>query len=606
MAVKVTDTTFRDGHQSLLATRLKTTDMTPIAQDMDSIGFHSMEVWGGATFDVAMRFLYEDPWERLRTFKKLITKTPLQMLLRGQSLVGYRNYADDVVEAFIDRAGDVGIDIFRVFDALNDERNLERAATSVNQSGKHLQLTLCYSVTEEGSMGGSIYNLQYYLDKAKVFEDMGADSICIKDMAGLLSPYDAFELVSSLKNSLDIPLQLHTHYTSGMASMTVLKAIEAGVDVVDTCLAPLALRTAQPAIEPLIISLKGRDKDLGIDLDKIALVDDYMESVLQTYRPLLDTPNISVIDTKVLQHQIPGGMTTNLTAQLREAEATDRLSEVLDEIPVIRKELGYPPLVTPMSQMIGSQAVSNVLFGRYQMISNQIKDYVYGLYGRSPAKIDDSITKVILADYEKGNTPITERPGNLAEPEIEKSQEAIKELSENIDDILIYALYPTLGLNFLRIKYGVDPIPEEIKDISNPSDTGNVSDSNDSSAALHKSDKTKMFNVYVGEKCYLVEVDPVNSITGIRDQSTELVSPDKPKSNNVRRNNEVLAPLPGIVVKNIVKAGQKVNKGETITVLESMKMETSVPSPIDGTIKEIKHEPGSKVLKNDVLAILKT
>ena len=288
MALGITDTTFRDGHQSLMATRLRTGDMTPIAKDMDSVGFHSMEVWGGATFDTAIRFLGEDPWDRLRKFKELIPGTPLQMLLRGQSLVGYRNYADDVVDEFVKRSADVGIDIFRVFDALNDERNLQRAATAVMKSGKHLQMTICYSVTEEGRMGGDIYNISYYVERAKAFESMGADSICIKDMAGILAPYDAFELVSALKNVLHIPIQLHTHYTSGMASMTVLKAIEAGVDVVDTCLAPLAMRTAQPAIEPLLISLKGGDKDPGLDMDKILRLGDYMESVLPKYKSLLE------------------------------------------------------------------------------------------------------------------------------------------------------------------------------------------------------------------------------------------------------------------------------------------------------------------------------
>ena len=267
--IKITDTTFRDAHQSLMATRLRTEDMTPIANLMDSIGFHSMEVWGGATFDTSTRFLFEDPWDRLRQFKKLIPNTPLQMLLRGQSLVGYRNYADDFVDAFISRSAETGIDIFRVFDALNDERNLVRSASAVKNTGKHLQMTICYSVTGQGKLGGPIYNLEYYLDKAKIYNDLGADSICIKDMAGLLSPYDSYELISALKNVMDIPVQLHTHYTSGMASMSCLKAIEAGVDVIDTCMSPLALRTSQPAIEPLLVSLSDTEYDLGLYLNKL-------------------------------------------------------------------------------------------------------------------------------------------------------------------------------------------------------------------------------------------------------------------------------------------------------------------------------------------------
>ena len=384
--IKLTDTTFRDAHQSLLATRLRMEDMEPIVADMDALGLHSAEVWGGATFDAATRFLGEDPWERLRTFKRLMPKTPLMMLLRGQTLVGYRTYADDVVDAFVDRAAETGIDIFRVFDALNDERNIQRAADAIKKSGRHLQLAICYSVTEGGRLGGPIYNLDYFVSKARRFEEMGADSICLKDMGGVLAPYDAYEIFSAFKQQLQVPLQLHTHYTSGMASMTALKSIEAGVDVVDACLSPLALRTSQPALEPLVVALNGSDRDSGLDLDRILKMSDYLESMLPKYRAQMESPRAAVIDAKVLSHQIPGGMASNLISQLREADALDRLNEVLEEIPRTRKELGYPPLVTPMSQMVGSQSVTNVLFGRYKMISGQVKDYVYGLYGTPPRR----------------------------------------------------------------------------------------------------------------------------------------------------------------------------------------------------------------------------
>ena len=363
--IGITDTTFRDAHQSLMATRLRMEDMEPIAADMDALGLHSAEVWGGATFDVATRFLGEDPWERLRAFKRLMPNTPLMMLLRGQSLVGYRTYADDVVDAFVDRAAENGIDIFRVFDALNDERNIRQAADAVKSKGRHLQVAICYSVTEGGRLGGPIYNLDYFVSKARRFEKLGADSICLKDMGGVLAPYDAFEIFSALKSELRVPLQLHTHYTSGMASMTALKAMEAGVDVVDACLSPLALRTSQPAIEPLVVALAGSERDTGLDLDRILKIVDYLESMLPKYRTQMESPRAAVIDSKVLSHQIPGGMASNLVSQLREADALDRLDEVLEEIPRTRKELGYPPLVTPMSQMVGSQSVSNVLFGRY-------------------------------------------------------------------------------------------------------------------------------------------------------------------------------------------------------------------------------------------------
>ena len=365
--IKITDTTLRDAHQSLIATRLRTADMEPIAAEMDSVGFHSMEVWGGATFDSAIRHLAEDPWERLRVFKRLLPNTPLMMLLRGQALVGYRAYADDVVDAFVERAAEVGIDIFRVFDALNDDRNLERAAEAVKRSKRHLQLAICYSVTEEGRLGGPIYSIDYFVSKARLFQDMGADSICLKDMGGLMAPYDAHDLITALKSTLDVPLQLHTHYTSGMASMTVLKAVEAGVDVVDACLAPLALRTSQPAVEPLVVTFQGTERDSGLSPDKLLKMGDYLETILPKYSEHMKSPKAAVIDARVLSHQIPGGMASNLVSQLREANAVDRLDEVLGEIPRTRKELGYPPLVTPMSQMIGTQSVSNVLFGRYKM-----------------------------------------------------------------------------------------------------------------------------------------------------------------------------------------------------------------------------------------------
>ena len=386
--VKITDTTFRDAHQSLLATRLRMADMEPLAEEMDAVGFDSMEVWGGATFDAATRFLAEDPWDRLRSFKRLMPNTPLMMLLRGQSLVGYRTYADDVVDAFVARSAGAGIDVFRVFDALNDPQNIQRAADAVRKNGKHLQLAVCYSVTEEGRLGGPIYNLDYFVERARLFQDMGADSICIKDMGGVMAPYDAYQLFTALKPVLDVPLQLHTHYTSGMASMTALKAIEAGVDVVDACLAPLALRTSQPAVEPIVVTLWRTERESGLDLQKLLRLGDRLEEVLPKYRADMESPKAAVIDVKVLSHQIPGGMASNLLSQLRETGALDRLDEVLEEIPRTRRELGYPPLVTPMSQMVGTQSVSNVLFGRYQMVSGQIKDYVNGLYGKPAAELD--------------------------------------------------------------------------------------------------------------------------------------------------------------------------------------------------------------------------
>jgi pyruvate carboxylase subunit B len=453
--LRITDTTFRDGHQSTIATRLKTEDMIPIAPKMDKIGFHSMEVWGGATFDVCIRYLNEDPWERLRTLRKLMPNTKLQMLLRGQNLVGYRNYPDDVVIAFIEEAAESGIDIFRIFDALNDERNLKTSIETVKKCGKHAQAVISYSLTEK-RLGGPIFNLDYYLNKAKILQEMGADSICIKDMAGLLSPYDAYELVKELKRVLDIPVQLHTHYTTGFGSMTYLKAAEAGVDVVDCALAPLALRSSQPAVEPLVVTLYGTERDTGLDLRSLIEISEHLDEVLrEKYKDFLEAPKFAVIDVQALEHQIPGGMITNLIAQLKEANALHRLPEVFEEIPRTRADMGYPPLVTPTSQIVGVQAVLNVLFGRYKMITQQTKDYFYGLYGRPPAPVNPEVQKLALKGYPRGETPIDCRPADVLEPELGKAEEATKGLAKNRGDVLIYALYPQVGLEFLKRKYGV-------------------------------------------------------------------------------------------------------------------------------------------------------
>ena len=456
--LKITDTTFRDGHQSSLATRMLTNDMESIAEEMNKAGFYSMEVWGGATFDVATRFLNEDPWERPRILKKLMPDTPLQMLLRGQNLVGYRNYADDVAIAFVHHAAEAGIDIFRIFDAVNDERNFETVLKAIKECGKHAQLSICYSLTEH-KMGGPVFNLEYYIKKALILQDMGADSLCIKDMAGLIAPDDAYTLIKALKEALKIPVQLHTHYTSGMGSMSYLKAAEANVDVIDTSLAPFALRSSQPAVEPIVVALQGTPRDTGMDLAHLFKLGQHIESISPKYREFLDDTRMSVIDTNVLLHQIPGGMISNLVAQLKEINSLHRLDEVYEEIPRVRKELGVPPLVTPTSQIVGVQAVQNVLAGRYKMVSRQVKDYAYGLYGRPPVPIDPEIQKLILKNYERGETPITSRAADALEPELEKAEEATKGIAKDIGDVLIYALFPTTGMQFLKWKYGLETPP---------------------------------------------------------------------------------------------------------------------------------------------------
>lgn len=452
--VRIQDNTFRDGHQSIYATRMKTEDMIPIAEAMDEMGFWAMEVWGGATFDTMHRFLDEDPWERPKILKKYIKKTPFTMLLRGQNLVGYRQYPDDVVRAFVDKACEVGIDVFRVFDALNDLRNFETAVERVKANGKHFEGAVCYTLTER-HLGGDIFNLDYYIKKARALEAMGADTICIKDMAGIFAPYDAYQLIAELKKHISVPLHLHTHYTSGMASMTYIKAIEAGVSIVDTCLAPFALRTSMPAIEPLVVSLQKTEWDTGLDLFKLLKLGEHLEEIAPKYEKFLASNRLSVVDSGVLAHQVPGGMISNLISQLKEMKALDRLQEVYEEIPVTRRELGTPPLVTPTSQIIGSQAVLNVLFGKYKMITNQIKDLAYGLYGETPTKIDPDVQKIVLKKYTRGQTPITGRPADYLEPELESCREKIGDLAKTEEDLLIYALYPTTGGQYLKKKYGV-------------------------------------------------------------------------------------------------------------------------------------------------------
>lgn len=460
--LKIQDNTFRDGHQSTLATRMRTEDMLPIAEKMDSVGFWAMEVWGGATFDTMHRFLAEDPFDRINTLKKYIKKTPFSMLLRGQNLVGYRNYADDVARLFVDKACESGIDVFRVFDALNDFRNFQTVVERIKANGKHFQGTICYSLTER-RMGGDVFNLQYYLSKAKEIQDMGADSICLKDMAGIMAPFDIAKLITELKKDITIPIHLHTHYTSGMASMVYIEAIKAGVDIVDTCLAPFGLRTSQPAVEPIVATLYGTTRDTGFDLSLLLELGDYIESVAPKYRDYLAKHKMSVIDTGVLAHQVPGGMISNLVSQLKEANALDRLSEVYKEVAVTRKELGMPPLVTPTSQIVGVQAVLNVLFGRYKMVTKEVKDLVYGLYGKTPIPTDPEVQKMVLKGYKRGETPVTGRAADYLEPELEENRKKIGELAKNDFDLIIYSLYPTTGEQFLKWKYGVEERPPAVK-----------------------------------------------------------------------------------------------------------------------------------------------
>ncbi len=631
--VKVCDTTFRDGHQSSLATRMRTEDMEWMAAEMNKCGFYSMEVWGGATFDVPHRFLGEDPWDRPRKLKKLMPNTPLQMLLRGQNLVAYRNHPDDLVDCFVEHAAEVGIDIFRVFDAVNDERNHERAAKAIKRVGKHYQGAICYSLTQP-RMGGPVYNLDYYVNKAFILRDLGADSICIKDQAGLISPYDAYELIKALKEALEVPVELHTHYTSGQASMSILKAIEAGVDIIDTALSPFALRSSQPAIEPIVVALYGTDRDTGLDIEQLFKCGQMLEQIAPKYRDFLDTSAMSVIDTGVLVHQIPGGMTTNLVSQLKEAEALNRLDECRAMTAKVRAELGYPPLVTPTSQIVGVQAVQNTLLGPYKFISKEVKDYCWGLYGKSPAPIDPEIQKMVLKGYERGEEPITCRAADLLKPELEKAREATKGIAKDDKDVLLYALFPTTGMRFLRYRYGLDKeIPSDWKPPRAPKTMEEIKREDELIAKakagklVEKKEKpvppkgpgVRVYNVFVGDEYYQVEVEPAGGVRVTNPSRAATVAPTKaapPKAEQPAAVKEakpapgaavagaVLAPMPGMIIRYEVKVGQQVKAGDSVVILEAMKMESALPAPIDGTVKELRCKPGDRVTKDQVLAVI--
>ena len=436
----ITDTTLRDAHQSLIATRMRTEDMLPICEKIDKIGYHSLEMWGGATFDSMMRFLDEDPWERVEMLKEAMPKTPFQMLLRGSNIVGYRQFPDDVLESFVKEAVKVGIDIFRIFDALNDVRNMETAMKFVKREGGHVQASICYTLSP-------FHNNEKFVEMAKELYARDADSICIKDMAGLISPKAAYDLVKRLKDEVDLPVQLHSHYTSGMASMAYLKAADVGVDVVDCAISAFSMATSQPATESIVEALKGNSRDTKLSINQLSEIADYFRKIRKKYGQF--EGRLQGVDPQVLVFQIPGGMLSNLDNQLREQGAQDRYDEVLEEVPRVRAELGYPPLVTPSSQIVGTQATLNVVTGkRYSMIPTEVKQYVRGYYGRPPAEIDPEVKKMAIGDEE----PLDCRPASLLEPELPAAREALKDIPHMPRDEVSYALFPQYALEFLKRK----------------------------------------------------------------------------------------------------------------------------------------------------------
>lgn len=603
--IKIMDTTFRDAHQSLLATRMRIEDLLPIAEKMDSVGFWSLEVWGGATFDSCLRFLREDPWDRLRALKKHIRKTPLQMLLRGQNVVGYRHYADDLVEAFIAKAIENGISIIRIFDALNDFRNIKKSVKSTLKYGGKVEATFCYTL-------GPIYTNEFFVDLAVKLEDMGADTICIKDMAGLLSPLDAHDLITKLKQKVSLPIHLHTHDTSGMAIATVLKAIEAGVDIVDTSISSMASGTSQPALETLCNVLRGSQHDPEFDFQTLDEINDHFKAVRKNYAHL--ESEFTGIDPKAVIYQVPGGMISNLANQLRDQNALHRMDEVMNEVPVVRKDFGYPPLVTPSSQIVGTQATLNVLTGeRYKVVTSESRSYLKGLYGKPPAPVNADIQKKVLGDEEI----ITARPADLLEPELLKAREELGDKAKSDEDVISYVLFPKIFLEFADLREKGFP-PEEPKALSRiaaPAEAGaHLAPSefmiNVHGEAFHvkvggkghKSEGKRPYFLYVDNSLVEVIVEPlvevVPSEEGLIDAKKVSSSSKRPKA---EAPGDITTAMPGSVVKVKVKKGDIVREGDTVLIVEAMKMENEIHAPAGGTVEEIYVAEGDIVNPDEVL-----
>ncbi|ACS34255.1 pyruvate/oxaloacetate carboxyltransferase [Thermococcus gammatolerans] len=588
--VDIIDTTFRDAHQSLIATRLTTDDMLKIAETMDRIGFYSMEVWGGATFDVCIRYLKEDPWERLRLLREHIRKTKLQMLLRGQNVVGYKHYPDDVVEKFVELAHKNGIDIFRIFDALNDVRNMEVAIRKAKEVGAEVQGAIAYTT-------GKVFTLEYYMKKVEELLKLDVDVITIKDMAGLLTPWKIYELVSEIKETYGIPVNVHTHSTTGMAVAVYLKGVEAGADYIDTAISPLAFGTAQPGIQTIWHALP---EAVGSHLDRelIHRVSRYLKKLLEEkYWGLLHKETL-IVNPYVLKYQVPGGMFSNLIAQLKEMNALDRLDEVLEEIPRVREDLGWPPLVTPTSQIVGTQAVLNVLFGRYKQITQQVKDYIRGLYGRPPAEINPELKRLVLGDEE----PIKERPGSLLKPQLEECRRKLEELGylHKEEDVLTYCLFPEVALEFFRaraegrVKVELPKTASKVKVYVNGVEFEVGIEGVDLSALKYLSRVQGITPAQTGSP------EPVQ-VSAPAPAPVSVPAPASTPAPASASPNTVTAPMPGKILRVLVKEGQEVKAGQGLLVLEAMKMENEIPAPKDGVVKKIYVKEGDAVNTGDPL-----
>ena len=588
--LKITDVVLRDGHQSLLATRMRIDDMLPVAAELDDIGYWSLETWGGATFDACIRYLGEDPWERLRAFKQAMPKTPQQMLLRGQNILGYRHYADDVVYKFVERAAINGIDVFRVFDALNDMRNVQTAIKAVKENGKHAQGTLSYTLSPA-------HNLQLWLDKAKELEDMNADSICIKDMAGLLKPYVGYELVKSLKQCVNIPIFMQCHATTGLSTSTIVKCVEAGIDGVDTSISSMSMTYGHSPTESVVAIFEGTEHDTGLDLNKLEDISDHVRQVRKKYAQF--EGSLKGIDSRILVAQVPGGMLTNMENQLREQNAEDKFDQVLQEIPRVRSDLGYIPLVTPTSQIVGSQAVINVLQGEaYKSISKETAALLKGEYGATPAPVNSELQqKVLEQNNMQLSDVITCRPADLLINEFAQlQQQLIEQATEQnislqqgdllVEDTLTYALFQQVGLFFLKNRSdssAFEPLPTVAATLKSNSSVENTTPA--------------IYTIEHEGNSYTVSVTKGGSIDGIA--IGELTEPTS-SANAIN----IVAPLAGSIITIPVKVGQAVAQGDVLLTLEAMKMETAISAPSDGTVLSIKVSAGDKVQPDSLLITL--
>ncbi|ENM5933250.1 sodium-extruding oxaloacetate decarboxylase subunit alpha [Vibrio mimicus] len=591
--VGVTDVVLRDAHQSLFATRLRVDDMLPIAEQLDQIGYWSLECWGGATFDSCIRFLGEDPWQRLRLLKQAMPNTPLQMLLRGQNLLGYRHYADDVVDTFVERAVKNGMDVFRVFDAMNDVRNMQQAIQAVKKMGAHAQGTLCYTTSP-------VHNLQTWVDVAQQLADLGVNSIALKDMAGILTPYAAEELVSTLKKQVDVELHLHCHSTAGLADMTLLKAIEAGVDRVDTAISSMSGTYGHPATESLVATLQGTGYDTGLDIAKLENIAAYFRDVRKKYHAFEGMMKGS--DARILVAQVPGGMLTNMESQLKQQNALDKLDLVLEEIPRVREELGFLPLVTPTSQIVGTQAVINVVMGeRYKTITKETSGVLKGEYGKTPAPVNAELQARVLA----GNTPITCRPADLLAAEMPTLQDRVLQqakeqhitLAENaIDDVLTIALFDQVGWKFLANRDN----PEAFEPVPQLANTANTPKAPAEKSKVQPVESNGVYTITVNNQSYVVKVDEGGDLTH---------AAPAPSANNVpapstAEGENLAAPLSGNIWKIHAAAGDEVAEGDVLLILEAMKMETEIRAPRAGVISAIEVNEGDAVQVGDALLVL--